>query len=148
MQGVNGDKGSSGAPGRESRVSFPAGSRRRTRRSHVNSLELGAGMAVRRPRTEATDSYPEILRMLAEHSSISSPEVRPAQVPAPDQRGHRFSIFIPDARKADLAPTGPYVIDAVVAALRAEGLPVDALGELGSRDLLLTKTASRQVLGS
>ncbi len=61
--------------------------------------------------------------------------------------GTVFSIFIPDVRKADLAPIGPYVIDAVVAALRAEGLPVDALGELDSHDLLLTKTASRQVLG-
>ncbi|WP_411277870.1 DUF6933 domain-containing protein [Gaiella sp.] len=32
-------------------------------------------------------------------------------------------------------------------ALRAEGLPVDALGELDSHDVLLAKTASRQVLG-
>ena len=61
--------------------------------------------------------------------------------------GTVFSIFIPDVRKAELAPIGPYLIDAVVGALRAEGLPVDALGELDSHDVLLTKTASRQVLG-
>lgn len=61
--------------------------------------------------------------------------------------GTVFSIFIPDVRKAELAPIGPYVIDAVVGALRAEGLPVDALGELDLHDALLAKSASRQVLG-
>ena len=61
--------------------------------------------------------------------------------------GTVFSIFIPDVRKAELAPIGPYLIDAVVGALRAEGLPVDALGELDSHDVLLAKTASRRVLG-
>ena len=61
--------------------------------------------------------------------------------------GTVLSIFIPDVRKADLAPIGPYVIDAVDAALRADGLPVDALGELDQHDVLLAKTASRQVLG-
>ena len=61
--------------------------------------------------------------------------------------GTVFSIFIPDVRKAELAPTGRYIVDAVVGALRAEGLPVDALGELDAHDALLAKTASRQVLG-
>jgi len=61
--------------------------------------------------------------------------------------GTVFSIFIPDVRKAEFTPTGPYVIAAIEATRRAEGLPVDALGELDSNDLLLTKTASRKVLG-
>ena len=61
--------------------------------------------------------------------------------------GTVFSIFVPDVRKTDVAPIGPCVVDAVEAALRAKGLPIDALGDLGSGGVLITKTASRRVLG-
>lgn len=61
--------------------------------------------------------------------------------------GTIFSIFIPDVRKADLSPLGPYVVGAITSALSAEGLPHRALGDLDPQEVLLAKTASRRVLG-
>ena len=58
-----------------------------------------------------------------------------------------FSVFVPDVRKSDLQPLGPFLVDAIVVALDAERLPRDALGELDGTTVRLAKTASRRVLG-
>jgi hypothetical protein len=58
-----------------------------------------------------------------------------------------FSVFIPDVRKADLDPLGPFLVDAIICALDAERLPRDALGKLDGSSIQLAKTASRRVLG-
>ena len=68
-------------------------------------------------------------------------------MPAAHACGHGVLDIHPEVRKADLSPIGRYVIDAVTAALRAEGLPDDALGALDPDDVRLAKTASRRVLG-
>jgi hypothetical protein len=61
--------------------------------------------------------------------------------------GTVFSVFVPDVRKSDLDPLGPFLVDAITVALDAERLPHDALGELNGSDVRLAKTASRRVLG-
>lgn len=58
-----------------------------------------------------------------------------------------FSVFVPDITVADLRPPGPSIVAAVRAALHAENLPEDALGALDPGDVVVTKTASRKVLG-
>lgn len=58
-----------------------------------------------------------------------------------------FSVFIPDVRKAELNPLGPALAAAITAALDAEGLPRDALGELDGQAAQLAPIASRRVLG-
>jgi len=41
-----------------------------------------------------------------------------------------FSVFMPNVTAAGLRPIGPPVVSAIQAALQAEGLPVDTLGDL------------------
>ncbi len=61
--------------------------------------------------------------------------------------GTTFSVFVPDVRKADLEPLGPFLADAIVVALDADELPHYALGNLDPTHVQLAKTASRRVLG-
>jgi hypothetical protein len=61
--------------------------------------------------------------------------------------GTSFSVFVPDVRKPDLDPLGPFLVDAITMALDAEGLPHDALGPLDGCGAQVTTTASRRVLG-
>ena len=61
--------------------------------------------------------------------------------------GTLFSVFVPDVRVADLRPPGPLLTSRIRAALRAESLPEDALGDLDADEVTVTKTAGRQVLG-
>jgi hypothetical protein len=61
--------------------------------------------------------------------------------------GTLFSVFLPDVRAAQLRPPGPLLVDTIHRALLAEMLPVDALGELDERALVIAKTADRSVLG-
>ena len=62
--------------------------------------------------------------------------------------GTTFSVFVPDVRKADLTPPGPFLVDAITTALDAEDLPRGALGDLDPVNVQLAKTASRRVLGT
>lgn len=61
--------------------------------------------------------------------------------------GTLFSAFLPDVRVAEMRPLGRFVVDALEAELRAEGLPTDGLGLLDPDDLRLATTASRSTLG-
>jgi hypothetical protein len=61
--------------------------------------------------------------------------------------GTTFSVFVPDVRKADLDLRGPFLVDAIVSALDAEGLPHDVLGDLDGQSARVATTASRRVLG-
>jgi hypothetical protein len=61
--------------------------------------------------------------------------------------GTLFSVFIPDIRKADLAPIGPSVVTFIHKGLEAESFPLDRLGALDARSIALAKTESRTVLG-
>lgn len=61
--------------------------------------------------------------------------------------GTLFSVFVSEIRKADLLPFGPFVVDVVAAELRAERLPVDALGALDPAAIEFATPASRSVLG-
>jgi hypothetical protein len=61
--------------------------------------------------------------------------------------GTLFSVFVAGVRKADLVPVGHYIVNAVTAELRAEGLPTDALGRLDPGGVSLARTASRRTLG-
>jgi len=61
--------------------------------------------------------------------------------------GTLFSVFRAGIRVADLRPLGDYLVDAIEAELRAEGLPVDTFSELERDDLRLAKTASRSTHG-
>jgi hypothetical protein len=58
-----------------------------------------------------------------------------------------FSVFVPDIRKADLTPVGPFVVAAIEDALASEDLPRETFGDLDPHDVILRKTASRVVLG-
>ena len=62
--------------------------------------------------------------------------------------GTRFSIFIKDVRKADMASLGHFLTAAIASELRSERLPIDALGSLEASGALIAKTASRSVLGT
>lgn len=57
-----------------------------------------------------------------------------------------FSVFEPDVRAADLRDFSWWT-NLIERELRAEDLPVDALGNLGQEDLVVAKTANRQILG-
>ena len=46
----------------------------------------------------------------------------------------------------DLRPPGHYLVDAIEAELRAEGLPADTFSELERHEVRLAKTASRSTL--
>ena len=61
--------------------------------------------------------------------------------------GTLFSIFVSDIRKADLVPIGPSVVSSIQTELGAESLPLDRLGVLDPRHVVLAKTESRTVLG-
>ncbi len=62
--------------------------------------------------------------------------------------GTLFSLFVPDVTAAGLRPIGPPLVSAIETALRAEGLPVATLGELGAREVTVAKTADRRILGT
>jgi hypothetical protein len=61
--------------------------------------------------------------------------------------GTLFSVFRGGIHVADLRPLGDYLVDAIEAELRAEGLPADTFSELERREVRLAKTASRSTLG-
>ncbi len=61
--------------------------------------------------------------------------------------GTAFSVFVPDVRKRDLEPLGPFLTSAIVQALDAEQLPHDVLGPLDPTGVKVAKTASKRVLG-
>ena len=61
--------------------------------------------------------------------------------------GTCFSVFAPDIRKADLDPIGPFLAEAITAALEDEALPHNVLGALDPGDTRIAKTASKRVLG-
>jgi hypothetical protein len=61
--------------------------------------------------------------------------------------GTLFTVLVADVRKADLLPLGSLVIRLIQRELRAEGLPLDAFGDLDLNSVELAKTASRKVLG-
>src|ERR1700756_2567829 len=62
--------------------------------------------------------------------------------------GTLFSVFMPNVTAAGLRPIGPPVVSAIQAALQAEHLPIDTLGELDPRQVAVAKTADRRILGT
>jgi len=62
--------------------------------------------------------------------------------------GTLFSVFMPNVTAAGLRPIGPPVVSAIETALRAEGLPVDTLGELDAQQVTVATTADRRILGT
>jgi hypothetical protein len=61
--------------------------------------------------------------------------------------GTLFTVFRAGVQVADLRPLGHYLVDAIEAELRAEGLPADTFSELDRDDVRLAKTANRSTLG-
>lgn len=61
--------------------------------------------------------------------------------------GTLFPVFVADVRVAELRPFGERVVGWIEGALLEEGVPPDLLGRLDAREVVLAKTASRQVLG-
>jgi hypothetical protein len=61
--------------------------------------------------------------------------------------GTLFSVFMPNVTAAGL-PDRPPVVSAIQAALHAEHLPIDTLGELDPRQVTVAKTADRRILGT
>jgi hypothetical protein len=62
--------------------------------------------------------------------------------------GTLFSVFMPNVTAAGLRPIGPPVVSAIQAALQAEHLPIDTLGELDPCQVAVAKTADRRILGT
>ena len=62
--------------------------------------------------------------------------------------GTLFSVFMPNVTAAGLRPIGPSIVTAIRAALQAEHLPVDTLGELDPQQVTVAKTADRRILGT
>ena len=62
--------------------------------------------------------------------------------------GTLFSVFMPNVTAAGLRPIGPPVVAAIQAALHAEHLPIDTLGELDPWQVAVAKTADRRILGT
>ncbi|NLA35248.1 MAG: hypothetical protein GX868_06110 [Actinobacteria bacterium] len=62
--------------------------------------------------------------------------------------GTLFSVFMPNVTAAGLRPIGPPVVSAIQAALHAEGLPGNALGDLDPTQVVVAKTADRRILGT
>lgn len=58
-----------------------------------------------------------------------------------------FSVFVPDVKKSDMTPIGPFAAAHIAAALAAEGLTPHTLGHLDAEAVRITKTSSRTVLG-
>lgn len=61
--------------------------------------------------------------------------------------GTLFSVFRTGVHVADLRPLGEYLVEAIEAELRAEGLPADTFSKLEPDNLRVAKTASRSTLG-
>jgi hypothetical protein len=61
--------------------------------------------------------------------------------------GTLFSVFRADVRAADLRPAGAYLVTAIQTELDRERLPLDTLGRLHPEDVVLARTASRNMLG-
>ena len=61
--------------------------------------------------------------------------------------GTLFSVFRIGVHVADLRPLGNYLVEAIDAELRAEGLPTDTFSALEPDSVQLAKTASRSTLG-
>jgi len=61
--------------------------------------------------------------------------------------GTLFSVFRVGVHVADLRPLGNYLVEAIEAELRAEGLPADTFSALEPDSVQLAKTASRSTLG-
>lgn len=59
-----------------------------------------------------------------------------------------FSVFVPNVAVADLRPAGPFVVSVVEAALRAEGLPADTLGDLAGEEVVVARTVDRRIVGT
>lgn len=59
-----------------------------------------------------------------------------------------FSVFVPDIAVAELRPPGPLVVARIQEALRAEDLPVTALGRLDAEEVTVAPTADRRILGT
>ena len=57
--------------------------------------------------------------------------------------GTLFSVFMPN-----VTAVGPPVVSAIQAALQAEHLPIDTLGELDPWQVAVAKTADRRILGT
>jgi hypothetical protein len=62
--------------------------------------------------------------------------------------GTLFSVFMPNVTAAGLRPVGPPVVSAIQAALHAEHLPSDTLGELDPWQVAAAKPADRRILGT
>src|SRR6516165_7275138 len=62
--------------------------------------------------------------------------------------GTLFSVFMPNVTAAGLRPIGPPVVSAIQAALQAEHLPIDTLGELDPWRVAVAETADRRILGT
>lgn len=58
-----------------------------------------------------------------------------------------FPVFTADVRAAELRPLRHWIRQRVQLELDAEGLPADALGDLDTEEVVVTKTASRRMLG-
>ena len=61
--------------------------------------------------------------------------------------GTLFSVFRVGVHVADLRPVGEYLVNAIQAELRAEGLPEETFSGLDPDSVQLAKTASRSTLG-
>jgi hypothetical protein len=61
--------------------------------------------------------------------------------------GTMLALFVPDVRKADLTPVGPFLVHHIQEAAADEGLPPSTFGTLDPTDIGLARTASRSVLG-
>ena len=59
--------------------------------------------------------------------------------------GTLFSAFVPDVRKSEVDPVGPFVAGVIREQLRSEGLPGDRFGPL--QRVRLARTANRRMLG-
>jgi hypothetical protein len=61
--------------------------------------------------------------------------------------GTLFPIFVASVSKSDLDHLGAWLATSIRAGLAAEGLPPGTFGDLEPGDVVVTKTASRSVLG-
>ena len=61
--------------------------------------------------------------------------------------GTMLAVLVPDVRKADLTPLGPFLVRHIQAALLNERLPPSTLGAVDATNVRVAKTASRAVLG-
>lgn len=58
-----------------------------------------------------------------------------------------FPVFVPDVRKPDFTPLGPFVASAIARALRDQGLSLDALGRVDPDAVHVARTEGRRTLG-